>query len=128
MKYWRNIITESFALTVTALLERFLAELKILRHFDQRVSGVFELDVRGDVPLLLPEQLQHLLDGRVAIAPRHVRAAARGRRFVLEVEVGDPRVVCPQVRRRIESGSGEVADVQIDRVVLGIRKAGGKTG
>src|SRR4026209_2602006 len=56
--------------------ERLLCVRVALLHLSDRIglAAIFILDVGGNRPLLALQQLQHLFDRRVALAPRHVVA------------------------------------------------------
>src|SRR4029453_5287037 len=71
-----------------------------LRHFlDRRpLPAVLVFDVGRDRPLLALQQLQHLANRRVALAPRHVVALVL--LAVLQVQVGDLRMVLADIGDR----------------------------
>ena len=96
--------------------QRLLRILQALRDLDHRVAGVLEFDVAGNVVFLVAQELQHLLDRGVSLAPRHVRAVIL--LAILQVEMRDAIVVFLDIRYRIEIRRGEMADVEVDRVIL----------
>src|SRR5262245_58196095 len=99
------------------LPQRVLDILKALSHFGNSIfAAVFVFDIRGYVPLLLFQQLEDLLDRRVALSPWHVGAVVL--LAVLQMEIGDPAMMLGDIGDRIKSGGEEVADVEIDREVL----------
>ena len=67
-------------------------------------------------PLVLLQQLQHLLHRRVARAPLHIRTLIA--LAILDVQVGDVRVVLAKICDRIVVRRGEVADVEVDPEIL----------
>src|SRR6185369_4565678 len=93
--YRASLTTES-----TSLRQRVLAVLQALRDLDQRIAVVLELDVRRDVPLVFLQELQHVLDRRIALPPRSVATAVGRLLLVLEVQVRDAGVVLLDERDR----------------------------
>ena len=69
--------------------ERLLCVFEALLHLFRRRAGaaIFVFDVRRDRPPLLLEQLQHVLDRCVALAPRRVVPLVL--LAILEMQVGD---------------------------------------
>src|SRR3954447_18413541 len=123
MAYWRNIITESLVRTFMRSGEGLAAEREALRDLDERVAGVLELDIRRDVPAFAPKDAKDRTDGRIPLPPRQIGAAVRRRLPILQVQVRDARVILAQERHGVEAAGCEVADVEIDGVVLRIREA-----
>src|SRR4051794_40778531 len=97
--------------------ERFLAVLHALRHLLHRVgarrNSVLQLDVGVDRPLLLLEELQDLLNRRLALTPGEVAAVGGA---VLQVQADDLVVVLFDDRdRRLAPGAGDVVpDVEVE--------------
>src|SRR2546428_11987512 len=78
---------------VRSLRQRLLAVLQALRDFDERIAVVLELDVGWNVPLVLLQQLQDILDRRVSLSPRRVAAAVGPLLLLLGGQVRDARRV-----------------------------------
>src|SRR3954454_8583111 len=87
--------------------ERLLRVLEALLHFFRRcgLTPVFVLDVGGNRPLLLLEQLEYFADRRLALAPRDVVALVL--LAILQVQVRDVGVVLADVGDRVVVGGGE---------------------
>ena len=68
----------AIARAATISSQRLFAILDGLCHFGDRVGAfrdfIFQLDLRGEYPLLLAHQLEDFLDRSLAFAPRHVAA------------------------------------------------------
>src|ERR1017187_3161238 len=92
-----------------------------LFHFGDQVRArrnlILQLDVRREGVLVLLEQLQNWLNRRVASAPNgNVRTMVL--LAVFDVQVGDLVVVLLDERDRVVVGRREVADIEVDAVVL----------
>src|SRR4029450_13308973 len=93
-------------------------------------AAVLVFNLHGSVVLVLLQQLQDLTNRCVALAPRKVvecivghRSAERSRALlVLEMAVADAVVVFGDECDRVESGSGEISDVEIDAEVRAHRQ------
>src|SRR5439155_25582614 len=95
-----------------SLRERLLRELVTFLHFFDRRSrpAILVFDVGADRPALTLQQLKHLADRRVALPPRRVVALILF--AVLQMEVGDVRVMLADISHGIEVRASEVADVE----------------
>src|SRR5437588_1614209 len=87
--------------------ERLLAVVEALADFLRRCSlaAVLVLDVRGDGPAFLFQQLQHLADGRVALTPRHVITLML--LSIFDMQVRDACMVLADERHGVVVGGGE---------------------
>src|SRR5262249_10329157 len=100
------------------LLQRVLAVLQTFRDLDKRIAVVLELDVRRNVPFVFLQELQHVLDRRIALPPWRVAAAVGRLLLVLEVQVRDAGVVLLDERDRIVASLCVMADVHVGAVIL----------
>src|SRR5213079_1048585 len=106
--------------------ERLLHIVETLRDlFDRRARpAIFVLDVRADRPAFLFQQLQDFADRGVPFAPACVVPLIL--LTILQVQIGDVRMVLADVRDGVEVAGGEMADIEVHLEVLRHLHGGGE--